>query len=277
MEIKSFFKNIYEKARLFTHAFFYGMRKTEDDFLTQKGGAVGDSGIHKEVHENRVSKALLKGEITQEVVDLRYRTYVIERASKGYEYFSPFLTQKKTEKTIDDLHCDLSDGMEPVLVQPNHALSESVSDALERLDSNDRKQVQYYINIDRMYTPRYRIEEYTKRLVVKKGADDNHATLDFYVSKYIDRDDFKSAAFVHEVERIKDKGQRSDITRFGGVSFMTSHAWNCPDMYSFSFVECEFVGCLEFDGSYILRFSARIKDGGTDQTEQYYSERMAKK
>ena len=79
--------------------FMVGMKNTENEIFTQLGGStVADSTINQEAHTSRVSKALLKGELTQEVKELRYRTYTVDREAKNYEYFSPTLAKKPSKK-----------------------------------------------------------------------------------------------------------------------------------------------------------------------------------
>jgi len=277
MSIRNFFNKIHSGARVFFKGLFIGMRNTEDNIMLKGSDGAGDSGIHKEVHDKRVSKALLKGEVTQEVVDLRYRTYLVERESKKYEFFSPFLVQKKSEKEIEKLGCMNSDGHDIILVQPNHVVQESVAEALDRLDCKDKVSENYIINITRSFPTRYRLEEYTHKVVVKLGDTDSDAIVDFYVTKYINKSDFKSAAFVHEIERMVMNGRNSDILSFDDLYFETLHAWNCPDMYTFKFSKPVFRNCVEFDGSYVLSFDMKVVDGGTDITKEYYSEEMAKK
>ena len=67
----------------------FSLKRTEDTMLRQEGTAsnvgVGDE---QEVNENRVSKALLKGEVTQEVKNLRYRTYKVDEEAKETEYYT---------------------------------------------------------------------------------------------------------------------------------------------------------------------------------------------
>ena len=64
------------------------MKATEDEVLHQTANSIGGgSSIIKEVDDTRVSKALLKGEITQEVEELRYRTYKVDKEAKTFGKF----------------------------------------------------------------------------------------------------------------------------------------------------------------------------------------------
>ena len=74
--------------------------KSTEDIVFHQSGLDGDSGtsIIKQVQDKRVSEALLKGEITQEVQELRYRTYKVDKESKTYEYYSPTLALKNDKQ-----------------------------------------------------------------------------------------------------------------------------------------------------------------------------------
>lgn len=275
--MKKFFKKILASTRLFFVGLFYGMRNTEDIVLTSANPSNNNSGVHKEVHENRVAKDLLKGEVTQQVIDLRYRTYEVEKKSKNFEYFSPFLARDNGTKDSKKVKYENEDSRELVLIQPNRAITESIGEALKRVDVRESLKEDFLVVIKRSFTPRFRLEEFTTRLVVKKGDDDTTAILDFYVPKYKSNTNFRLNAFLTDVVNIKDKWVKSDTIDFDSVFFITSHAYGVPDMFSFRFDEPVYLETIEYDGNYILRFVSKIYDGGTDLTKEYYSEKMAKK
>ena len=249
--MKKIFKKIKDGVRLFFVSLFYGMRKTEDSVLTSLNTATD-------------AKALLKGEITQQVIDLRYRTYEVDKKSKDFEFFSPLLARDNGTKDSKKVKWENEDGRELVLIQPNHVITENIGEALERLDSKDKVKENYLINIKRDFTPRFRLEEFTTRLAVKRGDDDTTAILDFYVPKYKSDTNFRLNAFLTDVKNIKDKWVRSDTLDFKSVFFVTSHAYRVKDMFSFKFDNPVYLETVEYDGSYILRFVSKIYDGGTD-------------
>lgn len=262
---------------------FVGMKKTEDETLHQSG-LDGDAGtsINQQVSENRVSQALLRGELTQEVIDLRYRTYAVAKESKHYNFFSPTLAKKKKPGNQENVHIENKDKREIVTIQENRIDIETVTDSLLRIGSDGKfvkKQNEYNIAILRRngVTPRFRIEDFLKKIVVKKGDDEWTAILDLYVSKYFDDKNVKSKPFVRELERIIDNGIRSDMFDISSISFETYNAWGLDDMLRFEFGEPQLMLIMEYDGDYVIRMQASIIDGGTDMTEEFYSERMAKK
>ena len=78
-------KHLINKIKLFFYSLLYGMKNTEDAVFHQTGiSNENGSSIIKEVEDKRVSKALLKGEITQEVEELRYRTYKVIQIGRAH-------------------------------------------------------------------------------------------------------------------------------------------------------------------------------------------------
>lgn len=273
----NYIKRLCDKIYSLWIGLFFGMKNTEDTILTQSGIAneVG-TGIIKEVESQRVSKALLKGEITQAVEELRYRTYKVDQESKEYEYYAPTLALKKENQDNKFIKYDDSDGLEVITIQPNEIMVESVTETLKHVNERGEKE-KYLINIKRDFVTRFKLEEYTKRLVVKKLDDDNHVILDFYVSKYPNDKDFKSKGFVREIEKVMNEGLRSDVLNFNEVSFTTYHAYKLCDMVSFIFNNIFFREVVEYDGNYIIRFKAHAFRNAIDLTKKYYSKTMDEK
>lgn len=269
-------KNLLNNIKFFFYSLIYGMKNTEDNILHQTGINSNEGiSIIKEVEDKRVSKALLKGEVTQEVEELRYRTYKVEKESKTFEYFAPTLALKKDGQDTKFLKYDDRDGLELITVQPNDTLIETVEDTLEQVGGRG-KRVDHRIKIKRNFIPRYKIEEYITRLDVKK-LDDTHVILDMYVSKYPNDKDFKSKGFVREIEKIRDEKIKSDVLDYEEISFITKHAYKIDDMVKFVFRNIWFREVVEFDGHYIVRFKASLNRDIIDLTKIYYSKTMDEK
>lgn len=262
--------------------FMFGVKNTETEMFTQLGGsATADSSVTQEVNENRVSKALLKGEITQQVKELRYRTYTVDREAKKMEYFSPTLVKKRENDDSKFVKYENNDNLEVITIQTNERLTENVNDAFSRVIEGENGKYtyiepdkKYIIELGRKYIARYKMEEFVKRLVVKELAKDKRALLDFYVSKYADDSNFISKGFITEINKIKDGNTNSDVIDIDTVHFVTSHAYKKDDMLEYEFDNLKYVGILEYDGNYIVRFTSDIAKNGFDLTEKYYDQTM---
>lgn len=278
---------ILKKISLFFKTLFFSMKSTEDAVLYKNDEALPGNAVIKEVESQRVSKALLKGEVTQQVEELRYRTYLIDRESKEYKYIAPTLALRENKDDSKFVSYENSDNLEIVTVQPNDMLIENLIDGFKDIEVEDesadninlgdfKKGKNYHIKLYRDYISRFKLEEYTKRLVVRK-FDDSHYMLDFYVSKYPNPEDIKSKGFVREIEKIRDEKIKSDILDIKKVYFITNHAYKKVDMLEYEFNNLIFESIGEFDGHYIVRFKANVVKDGLDLTKQYYSKSMDEK
>lgn len=278
--------NIFSKLKNFFTALFYGMKNTEDIVFKQSGMPNGVNGttINQTVNDNSVAKALLKGEVTQEVEQLRYRNYLVDREAKQYEYYTPTLAMKRDKMDSKFVKYWNEDNLNIITIQPNEPSDEGINSfevnkegvykSYEILPSKHS----YDIKLTRgEFTPRYYLEEYTTRLAVRKLDEGNKVMLDFYVSKYPNDKDFKSKGFVREIEKVKDERLRSDVLDIQKVKFTTNHAFKLDDMLEFEFDNLILKYVNEFDGNYVISFKARMLRNGIDLTRKYYNKEMADK
>ena len=287
--MKTWLNKVWFNIKLFLMNFTYATKNTETQLFTQggvdsvSGGVVIGQDATQGTHA--LSKALLKGELTEDAKQLVYRTYKVDREAKKYKYFAPTLALKKKEgKDNKFVSYDKSDGLEVITIQYNYALSEDVLDAIKQIENGGRgNRTKYKFEIKRNFVPRFRIEEFIKKVVVKR-LDETHAILDFYFSKYPERffkssedKTFRSKAFIHEIENIRDNGVKSDILEMEQMRFITSHAYKQEDLIEFVFRNLWFKEVAEFDGDYILRFKASIEHDGYDLTDAYYNKTMDEK
>lgn len=287
--MKKWFTKVFNDIKIWVHSLAAATKNVETQTLSQvnvdsiEGGINVVQDVNQGVHE--LAKALLRGELTEEVKQLRYRNYKVDREAKKYKYFSPTLALKKKEgKDNKFISFDKSDGLEVITVQYNYAISEDVLDAINQIENGGRgKKTKYKFEFKRDFIPRFRMEEFAKKVVVKR-LDETHAILDFYFSKYPERffrrsDDksFRSKVFIHEIESIRDKGVKSDMLDVEELRFVTNHAYKQDDLMEFVFKNIMFREVAEFDGDYILRFKASIEHDGIDLTAAFYNKEMAEK
>jgi hypothetical protein len=281
-------KKILHNIESFFINFAFATKNTETQIFTQGGVDSANGGIimSQDVTQgtHALSKALLKGELTEEVKQLRYRTYKVDREAKNYKYFAPTLALKKKEgKDNKFVSYDKSDGLDVITIQYNYALSEDTLDAINQIENGGRgEKTKYKFEIKRNFVPRFRLEEFLKKVVVKR-LDETHAILDFYFSQYPERffntsDDksFRSKAFINELKRIRNGGN-SDVLDMEQMRFITSHAYKKDDLIEYVFRNLWYRETVEFDGDYILRFKASIEHDGYDLTASYYNKTMDEK
>lgn len=278
-------KKFWKTIKMLWYGMIYGMKATEDEMFHQSGISV-DSGstINQPVSEHSVAKALLRGELTQEVQELRYRTYKVSQEAKTYNYYSPKLAKKKNVNDYKYAEDSIlkDDNREIITIQDNRIEVENVTDALIRMGDSivfTEKPDKYHIQIIRGddVFPRFKIENYITKIVVKQGDSEDTAVLDMYVSKYPNDKKKLSKPFIREVEKVKDGLINTDIFDIKSLMFETLNAYHMPDMMRFEFNHLKLETIIEYEGSYVIRFNSKIVDGGTDLTEEFYEPQMAKK
>lgn len=263
----------------------YGSKNAEDAIFTQLGSSHTENfTINQEARTGRVSQDLLKGELTQEVKELRYRTYKVDRESNYYEYFSPTLAKKHKKIETKFVKYEDSERLNLITIQENKQNIGTVKDGLESAECSEdgtmifkEPKKEYLIKIERHFVPRYRIEEFLDRVVIfSYDKDGYNSKVDFYVSKYTDDKKYLSKGFVREIENVRDKQIRSDVLDFDSLSFITSNAYGMDDLVKFEISGFKFDKIIEYDGNYIIRYYANIEEK-YDMMDDYYNKEMDEK
>ena len=280
--MKKFFYKIIRGVYLFWVGLFYGMRAVDNEIFTIETSDT-EIGSNVDAHANGVAGAMLRGEVTQQVKELRYRTYKVDRESKKYQYYSPTLALRREKFDSKFATCENLDGLEIVVIQPNDIYHVTAMESLANADINNTEEIgstvngqgekdiavrvtysaseldkpKNVINIERSdnFIPRYKLEDYTKRVVVRRKKD-KECIVDFYVSMYPDISKFKSKGFVSEIKKLKDLSRRNDISDIQKLKFVSYKAFGVEDLTEFEFNLNKFIGVFEFDGMYILRYEA---------------------
>ena len=228
-------KKIWLNIKLFFFYLTQGMIAADKVIRSDKGTEASPvGGIEQQKEEHNVLKDLLRGEITDEVRELRHEMYYSERKSHEYSYNGGGRAKKNS---IFDYtgNIEKSDGYKVRLVQENkeivNGLSEQGitvhgqncnidSEQLSKINLTSKYNMKYLIDIEREFTPRFRLEMYTTKIVVK-DVDDTHAILDLYVPQYKQQFNNISKLFQSELDRIYLGDKRSDILQFKKLSFTT--------------------------------------------------------
>lgn len=261
------FKNVW-------YGLMYGLKITETEILTQKGSQ-NDEGTttNQNVDVEKMSRALLDGKETQAVQELRYRTYKIADEASKLEYITAGLVLPKQDSKF--ISVDQSDDYKIRLIQPNEEIGSSILDELNRLNSYGDIS-KYIIQIGRNLIPRYRLEEFTTKLVVK-SIDETHVQLDFYTTIYPNEHKYTSKGFISEINKIKDAKLKSDILEFESLKFITQHAYGERDLMEYKFDNIFFKQIDIFDGNFVVKFKAHMRNEPVDLTARFYNKGMEEK
>lgn len=219
--------------------------------------------------QDSVYKDLLKGEVTQEVRELRHEMYYSERASHKYKYIGNGVVTKKNTLFDYSGKIDRSDGFDVQILQPNTEDTGSLSDNMAERDYRLKNKKEFTIVIDRNFLPKFKLEQYTTKLVVKR-INETAVMLDFYTPVYEQQFNRVHKPFLNELDRIYQGDVKSDVIDFKSVEFISFGAYGTDDLKFYKYNNVEFDNILKFDGDYVLKFTADIVSDGDDLIDEFY-------
>ena len=263
-------KKIYNKIRSFFFYIFWGLKSADKIAFGAKEDPSNDGTVFEQQNEqNSVYKNLLKGEVTQEVKELRHEMYFSERKSHKYKYIGNGIVSKKNEIFDYPGKIDKTDGFPLQILQPNIEDTGTLSENLSEVDYRIKNKKEFTIDIERDFIPRFRLEEFTNKLVVKR-INENAVMLDFYTPIYKSQFNTIHKLFLKELEKIYMGDVRSDVIDFKQVEFISFRAFGTDDLKKYTYNNIEFDNILIFDGHYVIKFTADIVNDGEDLINEFY-------
>lgn len=263
-------EKIYNKIRSFFFYIFWGLKSADKiAFGTKEDSSNAGTVLEQQNEQNSVYKDLLKGEVTQEVKELRHEMYFSERKSHKYKYIGNGVVTKKNEIFDYPGKIDKTDGFPLQILQPNIEDTGTLSENLSEVDYRIKNKKEFTIDIERDFIPRFRLEEFTNKLVVKR-INENAVMLDFYTPIYKSQFNTIHKLFLKELEKIYMGDVRSDVIDFKQVEFISFRAFGTDDLKKYTYNNIEFDNILIFDGHYVIKFTADIVNDGEDLINEFY-------
>lgn len=295
------FKKIKTDLTILWHSLFYGLRAADSLMQNQTSGEDGVE-INDQVKPSGPYADMLENKVTKEVEEVRDKMYRVYREANNYDRGTLSLTEETIineegkEETILTFTGDVKkktkvDFMKhPPVLEKNGYTLRLIQDVKHFPKQSSfapditaiRSAVYDYetnINIERDFIPRFQIEKFAKRIVVRDYTNNkNRAQVDMYLPSEASQFGKIDAILIANLHRMKrDKNYRSDITDFKSISWVTDHAWNCEDMYEFEYDDIRLMDINIFDGSFVLTFDCNIVKNGVDLTAKYRTEELDKK
>ena len=278
-------KKIWYKIKLFFIYLFHGMKAADDVLVTSnKDISTGGSAEEEKIEENNLYASLLKGEVTQEVKDLRYEMYESVKSSKDYKVIDYSGTAVKRNHMLlkPPMKIDEEDGLKVVLIQDNKVHIQGAYSSLENIEKvvNTRTEAdaEHTFKANHEYMVRNKLETYARKVVVKQTGEENKFKLDFYLSEYPIENDPRAVYVVKELESLYKSGSRtSDLSDLITFTFVTDKAYGDDDWKIYDFKIINYIGIKKFDGNYIISFYASLPEGVKDTTEGFNDEESVKK
>lgn len=248
----------------------FGLKGGNELLTSSNGNTTNGSSIEKETSDERVGRHLLKGEVTQAVEELRYRTYKVGNESENYNYIGNGIAIKKG-KTIKNTPTKYK------FSQENSLICESVLNELKRVDNYGYERYRLEIVYDTV--PRFKMEEFATRIDVnindKEKIVNTTLCFDILPNPY----NPKSKLFINELEKAVNGNVRNNIiNELKNVSFTTYKASNEKDFVNYSFDTPKLQGIIKDKGEYKVSYEwenyVRLP---LDLEAKYYSKSMAEK
>ena len=292
------------------------LSSVEKNALNQTGEQMSSVIGHAQRHtQGQVADSLINGEITQEVMDLRWRTYKVLQESDGLKTeivgYEPDgtpitkTTKKDNKKGLKKIMLDRYDSYPLEMVVNNDEIANSGSDVMDNTtlkifdeaiinydeDGNSVRATQgeiqgesYYatnktvkpINISSETTRKFFIENYTKKLNIRKISE-TERLLEFYVSVYPDLDNRTSRVFINDIKKAIIDPDKATMLEIDYVDFITYKTIGANDFLEFKYKITSFDKIIEFNGNYVIKFKADVVVDGLDIMAVHMQEELEKK
>ncbi len=292
------------------------MANVEKNALGQMGETLSTDTAKFQRHtQGQLADSLINGEITQEVIDTRWRMYKIMRETEGVtaeivgydEDGMPIVkTSKRNVKaglkkvkldTFDDYPLEMVIDNSEIVLGGNQAMDNENISILDEVTKNFNDDgelvsvthgtidsIEYFasnkserpIIIVRNQIPKFKLETYTKKLNVRK-INDTERLLEFYVSKYPDEYNRTSRLFLSDLKKAIVEPEKSTILEFNAVNFITYKSMGVNDFLEFEYEIISFDKIIEHNGFYVIKFISKVKIDGRDILEEHRIAELDKK
>lgn len=283
----------------------FATARVGENTLTQKGSSRdGGVGQVQNINQGRLSDSLQKGEVTQEVKELRWRMYKVLKATDGLsakvigydEDGLPIVEVVEAKKIpLKKILVDDYDDYDTIMIVDNSEITSSTFDGsnlealngvdgelVKDIDGDDTKTLaeisfnelhsnsknERPIQIVRDIKPKFEIENYAKKLIVR-FINENERLLEFYISKYPDEFDRKTRLLISEIKKAINNPRFSDMLEIKGVNYISNKTMGAKDLHLYEYGDVVFDKIIEFDGHYVIKFISKVTTNGLDIVEKF--------
>lgn len=290
---------IKDKIKLAAAALFHGMKggeeiitKTNDS--TSKVQEVGGSGVFKDFIEEKE---------TDEVQEMRDKYYRVLREADKYVvtvtgFEKPLGNEdekdlpedamliatavKKESMNLNEKEDVLqTKGYKTVIIQDAKDFELDITTQLENLEELMKGDViganeTINFQVERDFTPKFLIEKYIKKAVIKQHNKNNNYRLDLYFSIY-PRQFWKiDSLFIAELKRIyESQDKRNEMFDFKCLNFVTTRCSGEEELHNIKCINKGLVKIDIFDGHYVAEFN--IDYINEDATAKYKTDGLSEK
>lgn len=283
---KKIFTKIKNKIQFIASLLFFGMKGANDVIF---GNDTSSEGTTYERHDGSggVFQDLLEEKLTQEVEETRDKYYRVYKEADKYD--TSTITMESDDETgeLRFFHTDRLGKKTLFDFQKRTSVYEEAENSV--LLIQDNKHIDKYNSFDKMnipnglydfdttlqikrdgITPRFEIEKFATKIVVRKGVMQNRDFVDIYLPMSASQFGKIDAMLIANLHRMMDeKNYRSDITDFLEIEWITDGAWGCDNICLFKYDDIKLVNITTFDGSFVLIFDCNVVNFAKYIPEKY--------
>lgn len=256
----------------------FGLKAAGDEIMGSSNTSGNDTNISQEVSDERVAKHLLKGEVTQEVEELRYRTYRVENESKNYKYLGNGVAVKE-----DSSNSNKTTKTRFKFTQDNENICETVLGTLKQVGNYGTEK--YRFEIDYNSFVRFKVEKFATKIDVDIDEKEGKVETTLHFSTEPNPYDATSMPFINELKKLFDVKSEYQVSKneiassIINISFTTYKAYNEDDFVNYCFINgAKFKSFKQEGYEFLLTFEwneyLRLP---LDLESKYYSKSMAEK
>lgn len=240
-------------------------------------------GFERFQESNRLSYGLIKGELTQQVQELRWRMYKIlgETENIKTEIVGTYIDAEgdvrnktisyKHQKNIDNITLEPSDEYPLEMVVHNDSISIGFTDALtdNEEDYGKYEKIEKTILINREFPSKINLEQYADKLMIRT-INEKEKLLELYVSKYTDEFDRKTVFLISELKKCINNPRSTNIIEITGLGFVSTNTTVGTSQNNlFEYEITSFDKIVDFNGYYVIKFKSNVLVDGENIFEQY--------
>lgn len=259
--------------------------------------------------QGQLMDSLKQGIITEEVMNLRWRTYKILQATEGItadiigydDDKMPITRIRKTDKkrglekiktdTIDKYSLEMVVDNTPIVTGGNDMMDNKNLNILDLndviLNKNDKGEVisathgeikgEEYYATTKGETPikihRECLPKFEIETYTKKlhirNMGGKERLLEFFVSMYPDEDNRRSRLFISDVKKAIQNSRTADMLDILKVGFITYKTLGVDDFLEYQYEIKGFDKIIEFNGNYVIKFKAEVVVDGREILDEY--------
>jgi len=255
----------------------FGLKAADTEIMGSNTANLDGTNVSQEVSDQRVGKHLLKGEVTQAVEELRYRTYKVSNESEKYKYLGNGVAVKEEKDEVPQERTKYK------FSQENYCITETVLESLNQVGKYGMEKYTFEIDYDSFV--RFKVEKFATKVDVYINDVDGTIETTLHFNTQPNPYDAASMPFINEIDKLVGLTSEYAISKneiassIKNLSFSTYKASGEENFVNYCFINgAKFKSIKKETNEFLLTFTwneyMRLP---LNLESKYYSKEMAKK